>query len=211
MFKIFCWIGDSEELWDLPLASAKSKKLDHLDDMKTFIGNIARPESLEVDITITRDKGILQQVIRRYKNPQFELGAPLNVQFISSGAHEQGIDAGGPTRDFFNMLINEIISSCFHGIKLFEGEMGHLVPAVSYDLVSGHFFELIGKMVLHAIINKCRGLKGISPAIIKYLVSGNRDAVLEDVTLHDIPDPCLRQTLTGVKNCILHLSLPPHI
>ena len=197
----------------MPLASAKSKKLDHLDDIKNFIGNIAHPESLEVDITITRDKGILQQVIRRYKNPQFELGAPLNVQFISSGAYgkEQGIDAGGPTRDFFHMLTNEIISSCFHGIKLFEGEIGHLVPAVSYDLVSGHFFELIGKMVLHAIINKCRGLKGISPAVIKYLVSGNRDAVLENVTLQDIPDPCLCQTLIEVKTCILHLSLPPHM
>ena len=123
----------------------------------------------------------------------------------------RGLMLGGPTRDFFNMLMNEIVSSCFHGIKLFEGEMGHLVPAVSYDLVSGHFFELIGKMVLDAIINKCKGLKGMSPGIIKYLVSGNRDIVLEDVTLDDIPDPCLCQKLTEVLERIVHyFSLIQH-
>ena len=195
----------------MPLSSTRSVKLGHLDQIKTFISNIALSETLEVDTTITRDKGVLQQVLRRYKNPQFKLGAPLNVQFISTGTYEHGIDAGGPTRDFCNMLMNEIVSSCFHGIKLFEGEMGHLVPAVSYDLVSGHFFGLIGKMVLHAVINKCKGLKGMSPGIIKYLVSGNRNIVLEDVTLDDIPDPCLRQKLTEVRERIVHcFSLIQH-
>ena len=109
--------------------------------------------------------------------------------------------------------MKEIVSSCLNGVKLFEGEIGHLLPVSNYDLVSGHFFELVGKMVLHAIINKCKGLKGISPAAIKYVLNDRRDTVLEDVTLHDIPDPCLRQTLTEVKNCMLflyclHLYLP---
>ena len=181
--------------------------------MQVFIGDIALPATLEVDLTINRDKSVMQQVIRRYKNPQFKLGAPLNVQFISSGTYEHGIDAGGPTREFFNILMKEIVSSCLNGVKLFEGEIGHLLPMSNYDLVSGNFFELVGKMVLHAIINKCKGLKGISPAAIKYVLNDRRDTVLEDVTLHDIPDPCLRQTLTEVKNCMLflyclHLSLP---
>ena len=67
--------------------------------MQVFIGDIALPATLEVDLTINRDKSVMQQVIRRYKNPQFKLGAPLNVQFISSGTYEHGIDAGGPTRE----------------------------------------------------------------------------------------------------------------
>lgn len=187
----------------MPLAT-KIKKLDHLEALQDFIGNTTKPYLPELGLTISRDKSMLYQIVRIYKNPQIEFGAPLNVTFISSGTFEQGIDAGGPTRDFFNQLMNEIVHSSFNGIKLFEGEMGHMLPVPNYDLVSGHFFEMVGKMILHAVINKCKGVKGISPTAIKYILSGIRESVLEDVTVKDIPDPCLRQTLIEVSSEVVH-------
>ena len=190
-------VGD--EIWDTPLAT-KRTKLSYLEALQDFIGNIIKPQLPDLGLTVSRDKSVLHQIVRIYKNPQIEFGAPLNVQFISSGAYEQGIDAGGPTRDFFNLLMNEIAHSSFNGIKLFEGEMGHMLPVPNYDLVSGHFFEMVGKMILHAVINKCKGVKGMSPTTIKYILSGNRESVLEDVTVKDIPDPCLRQNLIEVRN-----------
>ena len=190
--------GDLEEVWDMPLAT-KIRKPDHLEALQDFVGNIAKPHLPELGLTISRDKSILHQIVRIYKNPQVNFGAPLNVQFICSGAFEHGIDAGGPTKDFFNQLMNEIVHSSFNGIKLFEGEMGRMLPVPNYDLISGHFFEMVGKMILHAVINKCKGVKGISPTVINYIASGNRESVLGDVTVNDIPDPCLRQTLIEVN------------
>ncbi|KAK2572104.1 hypothetical protein P5673_002306 [Acropora cervicornis] len=98
------------------------------------------------------------------------------------------------TRDK-SIITQELVRGKFNGIKLFEGEAGHLVPSCDYDLVSSCFFVLVGKMVVHSFINECKGLEGISPAVISYVISGSRDTALEHLVLEDIPDPCLRQIL----------------
>ena len=197
---IYYFSGEEDKVWSRPL-SAKIMKLDHLEALQDFIENITKPNLPNLSFTISRDKNILDQIVRIYKGPQINFGAPLNVQFISSGTFEQGIDAGGPTKEYFSQLMNEIVRLSFNGIKLFEGEMGYMLPIPNYDLVSGHFFEMVGKMILHAVINKCKGIKGISQTAINYILSGNRESVLEDVTVNDVPDPCLRQNLSQVYYC----------
>ena len=47
-------------------------------------------------------------------------------------------------------------------------------------------------------MNKCQGTPGISPAVINYVVSGSRDSALEYLSIQDIPDPCLCETLNEV-------------
>ena len=59
-------------------------------------------------------------------------------------------------------------------------------------------FIIMGKMILHAVLNNCRGISGISPAIVKYIATGKRDSSVEDITLEDIPDPCMREQLKQV-------------
>ena len=59
---------------------------------------------------------------------------------------------------------------------------------------------LFGKMILHAILNRCAGLPGLSPAIVSYL-SGSRDAAVEKLTPEDFPDPVYQDKLHQV--CIL--------
>jgi hypothetical protein len=80
------------------------------------------------------------QLLRKYKNPSFNLCSPLNVQFVSSGTIEPGIDTGGPRSEFFHMLISELVRGSFNGIQIFEGEKGHLVLENNYELLSTHFF-----------------------------------------------------------------------
>ena len=163
-----------------------------------FVTGAVQSHLPEEHLVITRDKSIITQVLRKYKNPRFNLQSPLNIQFQSSGTLELGVDAGGPTRAFFYHLMQELVRGKFNGIKLFEGEAGHLVPSCNYDLVSSCFFVLVGKMVVHSFINECKGLEGISPAVISYIISGSRDTALEHLVLQDIPDPCLRQILKEV-------------
>ena len=94
----------------------------------------------EVDLIIKRDNSIIMQLLKKYKNPSFNLRSPLNVQFISSGTIEPGIDVGGPKKEFFHMLMSELVRGGLNGIQIFEGEKGHLVPANNYELLSTHFF-----------------------------------------------------------------------
>lgn len=163
-----------------------------------FVTGAKQSFAPEENLVITRDKNILGQVLRKYKNPSFNLQSPLNIQFQSSGLFELGVDAGGPTRAFFHHLMEELVRGS-SGIKLFEGEAGHLVPSFDYDLVSSCFFMLVGKMIVHSFIHECKGLAGTSPAVISYIVSGSRDTVLEHLVIQDIPDPCLCQILNEVS------------
>ena len=74
------------------------------------------------------------QLLKKYKNPSFNQRSPLNVQFISSGTLEPGIDAGGPKKEFFHMLMGELVRGSFTEIQIFEGKKGHLVPVNNYEL-----------------------------------------------------------------------------
>lgn len=93
--------------------------------------------------------------------------------------------------------MQDLLRGSFNGIKLFQGEAGHLVPSVDYDLVSSCFFGIVGKMIVHSFLHQCRGLAGLSPAVISYIIGGTRD--LEHVFVDDVPDPCLREILNEVK------------
>ena len=95
--------------------------------------------------------------------------------------------------------MQDLLRGSFNGIKLFQGEAGHLVPLVDYDLVSSCFFGIVGKMIVHSFLHQCRGLAGLSPAVISYIISGTRETVLEHVVVDDVPDSCLREILNEVK------------
>ena len=182
----------------MPLSVTKIRKLDSLDALHKFISDVSLAHMPDVDLVITRERSAIAQLLKKYKNPSFNICCPPNVQFISSGVFEIGIDAGGPKREFFNLLINELVRGNFNGMRVFEGETGHLLPINNYELISSHFYKMVGRMILHANINKCQGIPGISPAVINYVVSGSRDSALEYLSIQDIPDPCLRETLNEV-------------
>ena len=151
-----------------------------------------------LQLLMVSSKHLGNQVINKYKNPQFNIKCPLMVQFTSSGTHEIGVDAGGPTTEYFYCLMKEFERGNLAGIQLFEGEPGHLVPRFDYESISGNLFRLVGQIIFHSLLNNCRGLTGLSPAMISYVVSGSRD-VLETIVMEDIPDPCLRESLKKVS------------
>ena len=53
-------------------------------------------------------------------------------------------------------------------------------------------------MILHAVPNDYRGIPGISPAIVKYVATGKHDSAVEDISLEEIPDFCMREQLKQV-------------
>lgn len=103
------------------------------------------------------------------------------------------------TREFFNMLMNSLITPKESGMNLFEGLVGHLLPCHDYAMLSGGLFKIMGKMILHSILNGCCGIAGLSPIVIAYLCTGHRDEAVQHLTLDDFPDPVLQEKLQEVK------------
>ncbi|CAH3133720.1 unnamed protein product [Porites lobata] len=158
-----------DEIEDTPLA-AIGMITNEDDALRKFIQSAVSPFGIEVDVQVNRDHNMLTQMIRKYKNPAFDVTKPLNVQF--HGAGEQGLDAGGITREYFYFLVESMKQCSPDGITLLEGALGHLVPKHDYELLSSGMFIIMGKMILHAVLNNCCGISGISPAIVKYIATG---------------------------------------
>ncbi len=146
------------------------------------------PFGEELDIVIDREKDILLQAVRKYKNSYFYLTRPLNVSFKG----EVGIHAGGVTREYFHLLMKRLQVPISGLINLFEGQNGHLVPIHNYDVLSGGLFTLAGKMILHSVLNNCVGMKGLSQAVVVYLTNSCHDSCVEHITVEDLPDPVLQ-------------------
>ena len=98
------------------------------------------PQVLEVE----RDS-LWQQSFSYYKR-SCDVNRPLRIIFKG----EEGIDAGGPRREYFQSLANFIASE---EVGYFEGKPCALLPVMrSSTLRLGHF-RIIGKMIMHSIAN----------------------------------------------------------
>ncbi len=173
-----------------------------MDELKFFVSRVKKGQFKE-QLLITREKSFVSQVITKYKNPTFDLGGILSVEFRSFGTYELGVDAGGPTKEYFNGLMKDLQTGGYKGIRFFEGESGHLTLMYDYDLLSSGVFQIVGKMILHSVINGCRGIAGLSPAVETYILTGSRDTILEFLTVEDIPDPCLKEGLNEVFTSVV--------
>ena len=134
----------------------------------------------------------LQQLMRIYKNPRFNLKKQLDVNF----AGEQGADVGGPTKEYFHYALSVLsqVDPAFN-IQLFGGMEGHLIPLYGVDAISSGCFEMAGKLVAHSILHGGPGLVGLAPALVRYICTGSVAEAKELVTLEDLYDIDLKEVI----------------
>ena len=187
--------SDIECLLNTPLVNTSvfNEKENAFENLQNFISAVVKKFGQELEVEIDRNADILHQTIRKYKNPAFDVTKPLSVSFTD----EPGLDGGGLTREYFHLLMQRLSKQC-GVVNILEGRNGNLVPIHNYDILSGGLFVLLGKMIVHSILNNCLGLPGLSPAIVAYVVSGCRDSAVEQLTLEDLPDPVYQDKLNQV-------------
>ena len=80
------------------------------DYLRSMTTNGARP------VDISRDAPLLPQAFRIYKDSRFEIRKLLMISF----RNEDGVDCGGPSREFFSQIYSAVLGSEKETI-LFEG------------------------------------------------------------------------------------------
>lgn len=91
-----------------------------------------------------------------YRNPDFE---PIIIPiFVSARVLRQVFS------DIFYSMANT------KGVKnVFNGDTYNKVPAFSNELVANGFFEVLGKMIVHSLIQSGPGFPHLSPTIYRCL------------------------------------------
>ena len=121
---------------------------------------------------------ILTDSIAHFKQRNFDFNAPVMVTFEG----EPAIDGGGPKREYFTLLLRELLSAT-SAVRLFEGRDGKYLPLHNSDALRSKLYLVAGRMVASSIINCGPGFPNFSQAIWQYILCGDTDIITEHLTM----------------------------
>ena len=137
-------------------------------------------------LKITVDESdIIADAFAIFKDNKFEAFHPVRVNFIGQPA----VDSGGPRREFFTRLFQEIVYST-QGLaaNLFEGEEGRLMTSYSTIAVCSGVIKVIGKMIAYSIVRCGVGFPFLSPVCYWYLVTDDVNQAISYANITDVRD-----------------------
>ena len=136
-------------------------------------------------ISINRHSDTLfRDIIAIYKRANDNLMRRPDVTFEG----EEGVDAGGPTLEFFWLALQQMKKGDGHNINLFEGDCGHFLPIHCTSYLDSGLFYVFGKVLAHSILHGGCGFPSLSPAMARFIVEGEPDSASSLVSVDDIPD-----------------------
>lgn len=141
---------------------------------------------------------ILPDSIAHFKQRDFNCNSPVMVTFEG----EPAIDGGGPKREYFTLLVRELLSAS-STVRLFEGRDGKYLPFHNTDALRSKLYLVAGRMVASSIINGGPGFPHFSQAVWQYILSQDTDRLTEHLTKDDVVDYEVIEAINKVKGRFL--------
>ena len=107
------------------------------------------------------------------------------------------MDGGGPRREYFRLLLNEIAMSS----RYFTGSESMCVPVHNILCLQDRSFNYIGQIVALSLLHDGPCPQFIAPAVVRYILADE-----ELVSSDDIPDGNMQSKIKAVS-CDWHCML----
>ena len=135
----------------------------------------------------------VMDVYSYYKSSDFDPLIPISIYLKGQPA----IDTGGVLRQVFSNVFhalanNEVIKNVFVGSK------DRILPPFSNELVVNGFFETLGKMIAHSLVQGGSGFPYLSPTIYWYLATDDLQVGLQRASCADVDNHELVDYITRV-------------
>ncbi len=138
-------------------------------------GNIQHLLLIHTSKVLTNDSDKIQRLtIRRnfiyadtisiLRRPVFHFNWNVRITFIG----EPAVDAGGPCREFFRLLINEIMSNN----TLFQGPMHARFPCHNMQELEKGTYKYIGQIISLSLVHDGPGPHCLAPWVVDYILYG---------------------------------------
>jgi hypothetical protein len=92
-------------------------------------------------LTISR-ASVFEDSVALFKQRDFGFTVPIKITFEG----EPAIDGGGPVREFFTILMRELLSPSLT-VRLFEGKYPSFIPIHNTDALRSNLVKVAGKKV----------------------------------------------------------------
>ena len=133
-----------------------------------------------VTITVSQDS-ILSDAVAYYKKPSLNMSSPIMVKYRDMPA----MDAGGPSRQFYC----DILSRMKDNLNILEGPPTRLIPVYSSAVLASDMLKILGRIIVHSLLQEGPGFPFLNPSVFWYLVSDNVDIAVNYVLVSDLQTP----------------------
>ncbi|XP_078000538.1 tenascin-N-like [Glandiceps talaboti] len=171
--------------------------------LEKFITETRDDTDFSFKVELEREEPIIEQCAELYilagENDIDTLRYRPDVSFTEN---PETLNIGGPTREYFTLLIDSIAggSTADENVAfLFEGQEDHKVPVHDQVALDKNLFEIIGRMVQHSILWGGPGLAGLAQSVKDYVTHGHE--LMISLNINDIPDMDIREKLQKVMDC----------
>ena len=149
---------------------------------------ITSADNEDVQHVRVRRSHVFSDALRQFSREPFDCSKLLRIRFIGEAA----VDDGGPRREFFHFLLQEMFKSSYFG-----GFPEHVVLIHDVEALSKNIYFIFGKMIATCLVQGGEPPTCFASAVADYLVFGR---VESPVDLDDIPD-------FEVRNCLHKVSM----
>ncbi|KXJ09123.1 G2/M phase-specific E3 ubiquitin-protein ligase [Exaiptasia diaphana] len=172
------------------------------DEMSTVDRLLYLHKAARVDITKRQEisfdrqnsKQILRELFKKFKRSEIDVRKVPDINFIE----EDGIDAVGLTKEFFNIVMVALTSGT-GGYELFEGSSDHILPVVNEEFYQSGFYKYTGQLIGMSVIHGGIGIVGLSRALSSFLVTDDMNVAACHLTIEDIPDFSIQEILQEIQ------------
>lgn len=172
-----------------PPAIERAESLDEvLNQLRKSLST--QKEKIRVD-----EEDILNDAMAYYKDPSFDPTRRLRVLYTGQPA----VDTGGVTRHFFSQLL-QIISEMFFQGTNFKS------PVYNADTVASGMMKFIGTIIVHSILLGGPGFPVLSPAVYRYIATGDVDAAMMMLNYGDCSEPVKNFIDKVLYKCLVFAS-----
>ena len=159
--------------------------------MKTILQNhrnqILSPNTDDKIRIKIRRRHVYDDGLHFFKRPISE-HSHICVTFLG----EPAVDAGGPLREFFYLMLSEIAQNN----TLFCGKVSARIPKHNMVELSKQTYKYIGSILAASIVHGGPAPKFFSTAVANYIVYGIEHA---KASVEDVPCPLMKEKLQKVR------------
>lgn len=136
---------------------------------------------------VVRRRHLFEDALHR-----FHMGINFNKHLHVTFVGEQAVDAGGPLREFFSLVMKEIALNN----SLFAGDDTSRVPVPNITALEKETYQYIGQMIAASIIHGGPAPTFFAPSVVEYILCGLKGAQPD---INEVPDYRIRHKLEVVS------------
>ncbi len=143
-----------------------------------------------IRLTVSRSS-IFADSVSLFKQRNFDFKKPLKVTFEG----EPAIDGGGPRREFFTIVLRQLLSPSTNP-RLFEGRNNQFLPMHNTDALRANLYKVAGRIVATSITQGGPAFPVFPKAVYIYFQNPSPNDLTE----------YLKQDQRRLDNCHVNIS-----